>query len=59
MSQRGDQCTKPKCTGRLRVRTSEPAGDSYIRRLECNVCGAGGGKEIVPAARVFNRKQAG
>lgn len=54
--QSGDPCPSGKCKGRLRVRTSEPVGDSYVQRLECNVCGAKPGKVVVPAARVWPRR---
>jgi len=54
--QSGDACPNPKCKGRLRVRTSEPVGESYVQRLECNACGEKHGKVVVPAARVWQRR---
>jgi hypothetical protein len=54
-SQSGDRCTDPKCAGRVRVRTSRRVGDTYERRLECNLCGREYGKQLAPAERVWTR----
>ena len=51
----GDKCPDKKCKGRLRVRTSERIGGSYVQYLRCNVCDCDGGKDTVPAERVWQR----
>lgn len=56
--QPGDPCPRPDCAGRLRVRTSRRVGDTYERRLECNLCGGEGGKIQTPADRVWQRAPA-
>lgn len=57
MAQSGDKCPRQDCAGRLRARTSKRVGESYVRRLECNQCGANGGKEVVEAVRIRDRGQ--
>lgn len=46
MSHPGDRCPKG-CPGKLRIRTSKRVGNSFEQRMECNACGADGGKRYV------------
>lgn len=51
----GDPCPE-NCGGRLIVRTSDKVGELQRQYLECNQCGADGGKAFVPANRVHRRR---
>lgn len=53
MSKPGDRCAA--CGGRLIVRSSVAVGANQVRYLNCNKCGASGGKWLIPIEFVSSR----
>lgn len=55
-AKKGDKCPND-CGGRLRIRTSRRAGNTYEQRLTCNLCNAPGGIVHASADDVWKRKR--